>query len=142
MKCNRELQPFLDVCEELHSQSNTIRNHIGQAKRRGNEDKVAELIDGHEESLQAAMNKFPDYELPLTVQLDIHRHDPQRLYHQKLCSTMLRKFRTGRIYKNHNWKVENFMTAEEKQREFEKTVQKLIARNRDFDKIFLQKRSF
>ena len=112
-----------------------INNKIGQAKRFGKEIPVAELIAGHNESLQAAMNKFPDYELPLTVQLDVHRYDPHRDYHRKLCSTMRRKFRTGSIFKQRYWRVENQMTTEEKQREFEKTVQRLVCRNRGF--IFL-----
>ena len=127
---NRQLEPFLEVCEELQSQRNMINKKIGQAKWRGNELPVDELIAGHNESLQAAMNKFPDYELPLTVQLDVHHKDPQRLYHRELCSTLRRKFRTGRIRKNPIWKVENPITTEEKQREFDKTVQRLIARNR------------
>ena len=135
LKYKRELEPFLDVCEELQSQRNIINRTIGKLKKRGNEDRIAELIDGHNESIQAAMNKFPDYELPLTVQLDVHHKDPQRLYHRELCSKLRRKFRTGRIQKNPNWKVENPITADEKKREFEKTVQRLVCRNRDF--IFL-----
>ena len=127
---NRQLEPFLEVCEELQSQRNMINKKIGQAKWRGNELPVDELIAGHNESLQAAMNKFPDYELPLTVQLDVHSRDPQRLYHLELCSKLRRKFRTGRIHKNHKWKVEDPITAEEKKREFEKTVQRLLVRNR------------
>ena len=110
---------------------------IGKLKKRGNEDRIAELIDGYEESLQAAMNKFPDYELPLTVQLDIDYSYQQSRYHRELCSKMLRKFRTGSIFKDPNWKVDNPMTAEEKQREFEKTVQRLISRNRDLNIIIL-----
>ena len=132
----------MNVCEELQSQKNTIRNQIGQLKKRGNEDRIAELIDGHEESIQAAMNKFPNYELPLTVQLGVHCHDLQRVYHRELCSTMRRKFRTGTIYKQRFWRVENPMTAEEKQREFEKTVQRLVSRNRDSNIIFLQNESY
>ena len=42
-----------------------------------------------------------------------------------------------RIQKNPNWKVENPMTIEEKQREFEKTIQRLINRNRDLNIIIL-----
>ena len=133
LKYKRELEPFLDVCEELRLQRNTVNNRIGKLKKRGNEDKIAELIDGYDESVQAAMKKFPDYEFPLTVQLDTYWNDPQRVYHQKLGSKMLRKFRTGSIFKDPNWKVENPMTAEHKQREFEKTIQRLISRNRDSD---------
>ena len=129
MNDNRELEPFLEVCEEFESQRNMINRQIGQAKRHGNEI-PDELIAEHNKSLQAAMNKFPDYELPLTVQLDIHRFDPQRIYHRELCSTMLRKFRTGNNFKQRGWRVENPLTTEEKQREFEKTVQRLISRNR------------
>ena len=120
----------MNVCEELRVQRNKMKISIGKLKKRGNEDRIAELIDGHDESIQAAMERFPDYELPLTVQLDIHRFDLQRLYHRELCSTMLRKFRTGNNFKQRGWRVENAMTAEEKQREFERTVQRLIARNR------------
>ena len=137
LKYNRELEPFLNVCEELQSQRNKISKRIGQLKRGENEHRIAELIDGHNESLQAAMDKFPDYELPLTVQLDIDYSDPQRLYHKELCSRMLRKFRTGRLYMNPSWKVENPMTTEEKQHEFERTVQRLINRNRDLNIIIL-----
>ena len=128
---NRQLEPFLEVCEELQSQRRMINNKIGQAKRFGKEIPVAELIAGHNESLQAAMYKFPDYELPLTVQLDVHSRDPQRLYHLELSSRLRRKFRTGRIHKQRYSKVENPITAQEKKREFQKTVQRLLARNRD-----------
>ena len=123
----------MEVCEELQSQRNMINDKIGRAKRFRKEIPVAELIAGHNESLQAAMYKFPDYELPLTVQLDVDWNDPQRVYHWKLSSTLRRKFRTGRIRKNPIWKVENPITAEEKKREFEKTVQRLLARNRVFE---------
>ena len=129
-KNNKELEQFLDVCEGLQSQRNMISNKIGKLYKYGHTEKVAELIAGHNESLEAVKNQFPDFELPLTVQLDVHCHDLQRIFHRKISSTLLRKFRTGRIDSTHKWKVRNPMTSEEKKREFNKTVQKLIARNR------------
>ena len=129
-KNNRELEPFLDVCEALQSQRNMINKKIGQAVRRGNTGTIDELIAGHNESLQAAKNQFPDYELPLTVQLDASPKGSHYQFHRKVFSTLLRKFRTGRIDSTHKWKVKNPITSEEKKRELEKTVQRLIARNR------------
>ena len=96
----------------------------------GNTGTIDELIAGHNESLEVAKNQFPDFELPLTVQLDVHYRDQQYRFHHKISSTLRRKFRTGRIDSTHKWKVRNPMTSEEKKREFEETVQKLIARNR------------
>ena len=129
-KNNRELEPFLDVCEGLQSQRNMINNKIAQLSKYGNTGIIAELIAGHNESLEAVKNQFPDFELPLTVQLDVHCHDLQRIFHRKISSRLRRKFRTGRIDSTHKWKVRNPMTSEEKKREFEETVRKLIARNR------------
>ena len=129
-KNNRELEPFLDVCEGLQSQRSMINKKIAQADRHGNTINADELIAGHNEALQAAKNQFPDFELPLTVQLEVHKDDPQYQFHYRITSTLLRKFRTGRLFRNHKWKVRNPITSEEKQREFEKTVQRLIARNR------------
>ena len=91
---------------------------------------IAELIAGHYESLQAASNQFPDYELPLTVQLEATSRGSHYQFHRKVFSTLLRKFRTGRIDSTHKWKVKNPITTEEKKHEFEKTVQRLVARNR------------
>ena len=142
-KNNRELEPFLDVCEALQSQRKMINTKIGQAVRYGKTGTIDELIAGHNESLEAVKNQFPDFELPLTVQLDVHWQDPQRSFHREICSTLLRKYRTGRIFRNSKWKVENPMTNEEKKREFEETVQKLIARNRVCQyKIFTRMSNF
>ena len=135
-KDNRELEPFLDVCEGLQSQRKMINNTIARAVRSGRPINTDELIAGHNESLQAAKKQFPDYELPLTVQLDVHYRDQQRLFHRKISSRLLRKFRTGRIDSTHKWKVRNPMTSEKIKREFEETVQKLIARNRVCQYIF------
>ena len=129
-KNNRELEPFLDVCEGLQSQRKMINKKIGQAVRCGNTGTIDKLIAGHYESLQAAKDQFPDYELPLTVQLDANSQGPQYIFNRKVSSTLLRKFRTGRIDSTHKWKVRNPMTSEEKKREFNKTVERLIARNR------------
>ena len=129
-KNNRELEPFLDVCEGLQSQRNNMNKRIGKLYKYGHTEKVDELIAGHNESLEAVKNQFPDFELPLTVQLDVHCHDLQRIFHRKVSSTLLRKYRTGRIFRDHKWKVRNPITSEEKKREFQETVQKLIARNR------------
>ena len=129
-KNNRELEPFLDVCEGLQSQRNMINNKIGQAVRFGNTGTIDELIAGHNESLQAAKNQFPDHELPVTVELDVNWDDSNYQFHKKISSKMRRKYRTGRSYRNQNWTVRNPMTSEEKKRKFEETVQKLIARNR------------
>ena len=130
MNDNRELEPFLEVCEEFESQRNMINRQIGQAKRHGNEI-PDELIAEHNKSLQAA-KKFPDCELPLTVQLDIHWRDPQLEYHKKLCSSLRRRFRTGRSNKRFKWVIKNPITAKDIEREFEKTVQRLMFRNRVF----------
>ena len=78
-----------------------INTKIGQAVRHNNTGTIDELIAGHNESLEAAKNQFPDYELPLTVQLDVHCHDLQRIFHREITSTLLRKYRTGRISKIH-----------------------------------------
>ena len=129
-KNNRELEPFLDVCEALQSQRNMINKRIGMLSKYGNTGTIDELIAGHNESLEAAKNQFPDHELPVTVKLEVHCHDLQRIFHRKVSSTLLRKYRTGRIFRDHKWKVRNPMTSGEKKREFEETVQKLIARNR------------
>ena len=93
MNDNRELELFLEVCEEFELQRNMINHQIGRARRYNKEIPVAELINKslqrtYNESLQAAMKKFPDYELPLTVQLDIHWRDPQMEYHKKLYAEL------------------------------------------------------
>ena len=115
---------------ELESQRLSTNHLTGRSKKRRNI--IPRRIGSYIESVQAVMKKFPDYELPLTVQTGVHYNDPQRLFHLRLSSTLRRKFRTGSIYKNPNWKVKNPITAEEKKREFEETIQRLIARDRVF----------
>ena len=130
LKNNRELEPFLDVCEDLHSQRKNMKKKIGKLSKNGNTGIIDELIVGHNESVEVAKNQFPDYEFPLTVQLDVNHFDPQYCFHREICSKMRRKYQTGRTYRNQKWTVKNPITAEEKKCEFEKTVQRLVGRNR------------
>ena len=122
LKNSRELEPFLDVCEDLHSQRNNMKKKIGKLSKNGNTGIIDELIVGHNESVEVAKNQFPDYEFPLTVQLDVNRFDPQYCFHLKISSTLRRKYQTGRITRNHKWTVKNQITTQEKKHEFEKTV--------------------
>ena len=92
----------------------------------------------HNDSLEVAMKQFPDYEFPVTVRVDIDLNDRQRFYHIKLCSQLRRKFQTG-CYKKSKYRLAKYTASiksrieEEQNHELEKTVQRLVARNRVSD---------
>ena len=139
---NVELEPFLAVCENLVLQRNKITNAIGKAVRYGHRPntttKLYTTIVQHNDSLEVAMKQFPDYEFPVTVRVDIDLNDRQRFYHIKLCSQLRRKFQTG-CYKKSKYRLAKYTASiksrieEEQNHELEKTVQRLVARNRVSD---------
>ena len=99
------------------------------------ESKLKKRIAEYNDSLQGTIDEFPDFEIPLTVQLDVDERDPQRKYHMKICSTLLKEFRTGELRQKAKTKlakddaVVNSFLQEERQKEFEKTIQRLLIRN-------------
>ena len=98
------------------------------------------LTADYNDALQVAKNQFPDYEFPLTVELDVQLRDPQRVYHRKLCSRLRTKFSTGRWRqpkknlsddpRNYNLRINptSICTRKVRDTEFQQTIRRLLAR--------------
>ena len=115
----------MDVIADLQAQRVKIRKNHESKKGEKKEDGITvldKLIANYNDSLEEAKDQFPGYEFPVTLQIDIDWRDPQYKYHSKLVSTLREKFRKTGYFKPK-------YTVERNQ-ELERTVQRLIARNR------------
>ena len=104
------------------------------------ESKLENLIAEYNDSLQGIMDAFPDYEIPLSVQLDGDTWDPQRKYHVKLCSNLLRQFRTGEERQKSKTALANdasiteLRIQEEMQNELKRTTRRLLIKKSEVNR--------
>ena len=115
----------MDVIADLQKQKLKVMRNLESKsgeKKVGGKTRLEQLSANFNDSLEEAKEQFPGYEFPVTLQIDIDWRDPQYKYHSKLVSTLREKFRKTGYFKPK-------YTVERNQ-ELERTVQRLIARNR------------
>ena len=93
------------------------KTRITRNRHQQHEDRVAEYKD----SLQLAKTQFPDYDFPITVELDVSFKDPKRVHHKNLFTRFRKKFQPS----------DSFLA--EKTQELENTTRRLVARDKVFD---------